>query len=152
MPRNLVLPHRAGKRGGVGCQGVVARRSAWPGSPHPRREDAKRLPTELGLAAPHGPGGRTTAVTPGTFCKHSQECGGTCGSTSEASPAHRPDVTEKRPPRGSRREGSAPCVPATSLRPVTALGRSSYGSCLAACTALQRSAPSCPVIFPRAPA
>lgn len=53
MPRNLVASDRAGKRGGVGYQGVVARRSAWPGPPHPRREGTGRLPTDLGEETPH---------------------------------------------------------------------------------------------------
>lgn len=142
MPRNLVEPDRAGKRG-VGYQGVMAQRSAWPGPAPTQGPGGGDAALELGKW--------TTAVTPGSFCKHSQERRGPGRSKCKAFPALVPEMSKKRPPPGSGRESSTPSDPSTSLRPGTAPGRSCSRSSQGWPHNSAAKCPSCPVIFPRTP-
>lgn len=141
---------RKKRRTGVSGSGGAKIRVAWAAPPE---EGGHWAPT-------HGPGGGdaalepgrwTTAVTPGTLCKHSQERRVRGRSTRRASPARGLHVRKKRLARGSGRESSALSVPDTSLRPVTALGRSCNGSSRGWSHNSAAKCPSCPVIFPRAP-
>lgn len=148
MPRNLVEV-RAGKRG-VGYQGVVARRSEWPGPPHPRRAGAARLPMDLGVATPHWSreDGQLPSP-PGLFANTPRSVADRAGPHAWP-PLLADDVRKKRPPRGSGRESSAPSVPDTSppsncpreklQRILSGWSHNSAAKC-----------PSCPVILPRVP-
>lgn len=134
MRRNLVVLDRAGRRGGAGWQSSGGANIRVAGAAPPEKGERGRsalgaYPRLLagGVALEHWDGQLPSSQ--GLFVNtHSQKCLGLGLSTREASAARGPETTKKRPPPGSGRESCAPSSPATSLRPLTALGRSCYGS------------------------
>ena len=138
---------KAGRRGGAGCRasGGAKTRVARAAPPEKgvRTEGAGRLPAGAGARR------RDDAVTPGPSANtHSLGRRGPGRSTREASAA--PTGGEDR--GSGRGEGSSsPSHPATSLRPVTALGRSRAGPSSGAPTTPRRKVPLLPVTVPRAP-